>query len=233
LLKRWKWKEQRFDGMGAQVIGRRGVLLAGACVVARQAAAALPIPPDNALAFRLIRHGSEIGRHTLAFDRQGETLTVHIAVDAKITLLTIPVAHYTHRSVETWQGDTLVGLTGQTNKNGEQGWMNARRTSEGLVVLGSKAARYVAPPQAIGVSYWNKRMLNGPMISLENGELLRPKVAADKTEAVPLATGGTIPADRYNISGPFNVDVWYDRTGTWASLALDISDGSEVHYERL
>ena len=219
--------------MGAQVIGRRGVLLAGACVVARQAAAALPIPPDNALAFRLIRNGSEIGRHTLAFDRQGETLTVHIAVDAKITLLTIPVAHYTHRSVETWQGDTLVGLTGQTNKNGEQGWMNARRTSEGLVVLGSKAARYVAPPQAIGVSYWNKRMLNGPMISLENGELLRPKVAADKTEPVPLATGGTIPADRYNISGPFNVDVWYDRTDTWASLALDISDGSEVHYERL
>ena len=219
--------------MEAQVIGRRGVLLAGACVVARQAAAALPVPPDNTLAFRLIRHGSEIGRHTLAFDRQGEALTVHIAVDAKITLLTIPVAHYTHRSVETWQGDTLVGLTGQTNKNGEQGWMNARRTSEGLVVVGSKAARYVAPPQAIGVSYWNKRMLSGPMISLENGELLRPKVAADKTEPVPLATGGTIPADHYNISGPFNVDVWYDRTDTWASLALDISDGSEVHYERL
>jgi hypothetical protein len=219
--------------MEAQVIGRRGVLLAGASVVAREAAAALPVPPDNALAFRLIRHGSEIGRHTLTFERQGATLTVHIAVDAKITLLTIPVAHYTHRSVETWQGETLVGLTGQTNKNGEQGWMNAQRTSEGLVVVGSQATRYVAPPQAIGVSYWNKRMLSGPMISLENGELLRPKVAEAKPEPVPLATGGTIPADHYNISGPFNVDVWYDRTDTWASLALDISDGSEVHYERL
>jgi hypothetical protein len=76
-------------------------------------------------------------------------------------------------------------------------------------------------------------MLNGPMISLENGELMRPKVADRRTDSVPLASGSTIPAEHYNISGPFNVDVWYDRTDTWASLALDISDGSEVRYERL
>ncbi len=185
------------------------------------------------LAYRLVRHGSEIGRHTLTFERQGDALTVRIAVDAQIRLLSIPIARYTHRAVETWQGETLVGLTGQTNKNGQQDWVNAQRTSEGMVVLGSKTARYIAPAQAIGISYWNKRMLNGPMISLENGELLRPKVAERRIEAVPLASGGTIPAERYNISGVFNVDVWYDRTDTWASLALDISDGSEVRYERL
>jgi hypothetical protein len=215
------------------VIGRRTLLLAGAGVAASQAEAALPVPPDSALAYRLIRHGSEIGRHTLTFERRGDALTVRIAVDARITLLSIPIAHYSHRAVETWQGETLVGLTGQTNKNGQQDWVDARRTSEGLVVLGSQTRRYIAPAQAIGVSYWNKRMLNGPMISLENGELMRPKVADRQTEPVPLASGGTIPAEHYNISGPFNVDVWYDRSDTWASLALDISDGSEVRYERL
>jgi hypothetical protein len=215
------------------VIGRRAVLGAGAAIAVRQAAAALPVPPDNGLAFRMIRHGSEIGRHMVAFERQGNRLTVRIAVDAKITLLTIPIARYTHRAVETWQGETLVGLTGQTDKNGEQGWIDARRTSEGLVVLGSNTARYIAPEHAIGVSYWNKHMLNGPMISLENGELLRPKVAEDRTEAIPLASGRTIPAEHYDISGPFNVEVWYDRNDTWASLALDIADGSEVRYERL
>ena len=209
------------------------MLLAGVYGLARQAAAALPVPPDNTLAYRLIRHGSEIGRHTLNFERQGARLTVRIAVDARITLLSIPIAHYTHRAVETWQGETLVALTGQTNKNGQEDWVNAQHTSEGLVVLGSQTARYIAPDQAIGVSYWNKRMLNGPMISLENGELLRPNVADRRTDAIPLASGTTIPAEHYNISGPFNVDVWYDRTDTWASLALDISDGSEVRYERL
>jgi hypothetical protein len=215
------------------VIGRRAVLLAGAAAVARPAFAALPVPPADVLAFRMIRHGSEIGRHTLNFERSGDTLNVHIAVDAAITLLMIPVARYTHRATETWQGDTLVRLVGKTNKNGEPGWVDAQRTGEGLVVTGSKTRRYVAPPEAIGVSYWNKRMLNGPMISLENGELLQPKIAARRTDAVPLASGGTIAAEHYNISGPFAADVWYDQTNTWASLALDISDGSEVRYERL
>lgn len=216
-----------------RLIGRRTVLLAGTGIFSRQAAAALTVPPDNALAYRLIRHGSEIGRHTVAFEHQGDTLTVRIAVDAQLTLLSIPIAHYTHRGVETWQAETLVEFTGQTNKNGQQDWVNARRTGEGLVVLGSKTARYIAPAQAISVSYWNKHMLNGPMISMENGELMRPKVADRQSETIPLASGGTIPAEHYNISGPFNVDVWYDRTDTWASLALNISDGSEVRYERL
>lgn len=215
------------------MIGRRTVLLAGAAIAARQAAAALPAPPNNALAFRLIRHGSDIGRHTLTFERQNDALTVRIAVDALVSLLSIPLVRYTHRAVETWQGDTLVSLTGETNKNGQHEWINARRTSEGMVVLGSQTARYVAPEPAIGTSYWNKRMLNGPMISLEDGVLLQPKVAERQTEVIPLASGSTIPADHYNLSGAFNVDVWYDRTDTWASLAFDAADGSEVHYERL
>jgi hypothetical protein len=209
------------------------VIAAGASIAASKAAGALPVPPDNALGFRLIRHGSDIGRHTLAFQPHGDALTVRIAVDALVSLLSIPVVRYTHRAVETWQGGTLVGLTGQTNKNGQQEWVNARRTDEGMVVLGSKTARYIAPDGAIGTSYWNKRMLNGPMISLEDGVLLRPKVAQRQPEAIPLASGTTIPAEHYKLTGPFNVDVWYDRTDTWAGLAFDVADGSEVRYERL
>lgn len=215
------------------MIGRRTLLLAGAAAVARKAAAALPVPPDNELAFRLIRHGSDIGRHILTFERQGDVLTVRAAVDARLSFLSITIARYTHRAVETWQGETLVGLTAETNKNGQHQWMNARRTSEGLVVLGSQTARYIAPEPAIGVSYWNKRMLNGPMISLDDGVLVRPKVAELRPEAIPLASGTTIPAEHYNLSGAFSADVWYDRTNTWAALAVTISDGSEVHYERL
>jgi len=63
--------------------------------------------------------------------------------------------------------------------------------------------------------------------------LLRPKVIERPAESIPLAAGGTIPADRYNLSGAFKVDLWYDRTDTWASLGLTAADGSYVHYERL
>ncbi len=76
-------------------------------------------------------------------------------------------------------------------------------------------------------------MLDGPMISLEDGVLLSPKVTDLRTESVRLASGSVIPATHYNISGSFHADVWYDATRTWAGMALTVVDGSQVRYERL
>jgi hypothetical protein len=191
------------------------------------------VPASDQLAFRLIRRGSEIGRHTVAFEPNGNTLIVRIAVEARVSLLSIPIVHYTHRVEETWQSGMLAGIVGDTDKNGRTEWVRARRTEQGLQVQGSKTAEYIAPEPAYGTSYWDKRMLDGPMISMEDGVLLHPKITALPAENVPLASGGTVSASRYNLSGSFNVDVWYDRTDTWASLAFSVADGSEVHYERL
>ena len=215
------------------VIGRRAVLLAGAGITARRATAALPVPPADALRFRLIRHDSEIGRHIVTFETRDDTLTVRVAVDSRVTLLSVPIVHYRHRVVETWQGETLTSLTSETDKNGRLGWMNARRTAEGLVVLGSQTDRYIAPDSAIGTTYWNKRMLDGPMISLEDGVLLHPKVTRGAADLIPLASGTSVVADHYRLSGSFNVDIWYDHADTWAGLALTVADGSRIHYERL
>jgi hypothetical protein len=215
------------------VMPRRAVLLAGAAALVRPTAAALPVPQGDSLAFRMIRHGSDIGRHTLTFDRQGDTLTIHVAVDALVTLLSIPIVRYRHRVVEVWQAGSLLSLTGETDKNGQHEWVSASRGPDGVVVLGSKTERYVAPEPAGCTSYWNRHLLTGPMISLEDGVLLRPKVEQERAEDIPLASGATIPADRYKLSGAFKVDLWYDRTDTWASLGLTARDGSYVHYERL
>jgi hypothetical protein len=209
------------------------MLLAGAAIAVRPAGAALPVPPGDSLAFRLIRHGSDIGRHTLTFDRQGDTITIHVAVDALVTLLSIPIVRYRHRVVEVWQAGNLFSVTGETDKNGQHEWVNASRGPDGVVVLGSKTERYVAPEPAGCTSYWNRHLLTGPMISLEDGVLLRPKVEQERPEDIPLASGATIPADRYKLSGDFKVDLWYDRTDTWASLGLTARDGSYVRYERL
>jgi hypothetical protein len=130
------------------VISRRCMLLTGAGLAVRQGTrpgAASPAPSSGALAFRLIRHGSEIGRQTLNFERLGDTLTVRVVADVLVEIISIPVARYTQRVVETWRGDTLTSLTGETDKNGQRFWMEARRTNNGLVVLGSRTERYIAP----------------------------------------------------------------------------------------
>jgi len=215
------------------VISRRALLVTMASAAARQADAALPVPPGNTLAFRLIRHGDEIGHHTATFERDGDQLTVRIAVDALVTLVSIPLVRYTHRVVEVWSGDTLVSLNGETDKNGQHEWVKAQRSPEGFVVTGSKTERYVAPEPVGATSYWNKHALGMPMVSLEDGVLLRPKVEAHPPETIALASGRTIAAEHYNLSGPFNVDLWYDKTDMWAGMAVPIKDGSTVHYERL
>jgi hypothetical protein len=215
------------------------VLLAGAALAARRVSAAvpgpsvMPVPPGAALAFRLVRHGSEIGRHTLTFETKGDLLTVHVAVDAQVSVFSVPIVRYSHHVVETWQGGRLIGLTGETHKNSNVEWVRAHRTGEGLQVTGSRTDSYFAPEPAIGTTYWNRRMVEGPMISLEDGVLLRPQVALRRAETIRLASGDSIPADHYNLSGAFDIDVWYDRTDTWAGLAFDATDGSNVHYERL
>ncbi len=219
--------------MESLVIGRRALLVTMASATARQAAAALPVPPGNTLAFRLVRHGDEIGHHTTTFERNGDQLTVRVAVDALVTLVSIPLVRYTHRLVETWSGETLLSLNGETDKNGQHEWVKAQRGPSGLEVTGSQTERYIAPEPAGATSYWNKHMLDRPMVSLEDGVLLRPKVEARPTETIALASGRTIPAEHYNLSGPFNVDLWYDNTGMWAGMAVPIKDGSIVHYGRL
>jgi hypothetical protein len=216
---------------GRPKVSRRGLLLTGAGVAI--GAAPLPVPDNDVLAFRLMRHGSEIGRHTLTFQRQGTGLTVHIDVEALVTLLSIPLVRYGHKVVETWDGTTLVGLSAETNKNGDREWMSAHRTEQRLVVQGSKTTTYVAPDGAIGTSYWNKHMLDGPMISLEDGVLLRPKITVRPQDAVRLASGTSVTAQHYTLSGAFHADVWYTMEGAWVGFSFTAADGSDVRYERL
>jgi hypothetical protein len=191
------------------------------------------IPPGKSLAFRLMRHGNDIGRHTVTFEQSGAALTVHVTVDALVTLVSVPIVRYTHRVTETWRSGVLTSLIGETDKNGTREWVKAQREAAGLSVTGSKTEPYVAPEPAGATTYWNKHVLAFPMISLEDGALLRPKVTPAPIETIPLASGATVAADRYNLSGAFNVDLWYDRSGTWASMAFTGPDGSVVRYERL
>ena len=45
---------------------------------------------------------------------EGDSLAVHVAVDALVTLLSVPIVRYSLRVVETWQDGRLTSLTGET-----------------------------------------------------------------------------------------------------------------------
>jgi Family of unknown function (DUF6134) len=235
----------------AEVIDRRGVLVgtlacgvAAACGVvgARQARAmgtspsgvsSLPVPASRSMAFRLIRHGSAIGTHTLDFSIEGNTLTVRIAVDVVYMFGPIPLVRYTHRNIEVWQGGILASLDAQTNKNGNLLHMSGHRTPAGLQVEGTNAARYIAPEDAMPTTYWNARMLQAPMIGTQDGMLVHPRVTEKPIEPVRLASGAEAAARCYNLSGDLDLDLWYSPDRSWMSMRFGIADGSVITYERL
>lgn len=197
------------------------------------ARAELPVPADNTLSFRVMRKGSRIGTHTLTFSRNGDDLAIDIAVTMAVYLGPIRMFHYNHHNIEKWKGDTFVSMDAKTDYDGDPAWCTVRRDNTGLVVEGSKAARYVAPLNALAATHWNKAELQGPMINPENGTALHPAISDVGARSVTLASGASEPAHQYAWRGKDSLDLWYDTKGDWTALKAVTPSGEVITYEKL
>lgn len=195
--------------------------------------ASLPIPASRSIAFQLMRHGTSIGTHTLAFNVTGDRLDVDIAVNVVLYFGPIPIVRYTHRATESWQAGRLVALRGTTNRNGTDMSMSAHRLEAGLWVEGSGTKPYIAPEDALPTTYWNARMLRGPMIGTQDGGLVHPKVTAGGIQPVRLGSGQQTDATHYTLSGDLDLELWYDGVERWVGMRFDVADGSTITYERM
>lgn len=192
----------------------------------------LPIPLNDRIAFRIMRKGDAIGSHIVTFARAGDAFTVSIAIDILVKLGPIPVYRYKHRATEQWQGDRFMAITSQTNNDGSPQFMKAERGPDGLVVEGSKTKRYIAPSQTFATTYWNEAMLQKQVINSEDGRLFRVDPTQIPEDLVPLASGSTLRARHFRLSGDLPLDLWYDGGGQWAHLVFT-KDGTPITYEKL
>jgi hypothetical protein len=195
--------------------------------------AAAPVPPTAGLNFRIVRHGSPIGTHSVTFTHAGEgDFDVRVAVEAHVSFGPIPLVAYTHHSHETWRGGKIAALEGQTDRNGKHLWMQAERGAAGLQVRGNGTEPYIAPEDALPTTYWTSRLLQVPMIGTQDGGLVHPHVAPAGTETLASAEG-PLRAHRFDLSGDLTFALWYDMDSVWAGMQFSAADGSIVHYERL
>jgi hypothetical protein len=194
----------------------------------------LPFPPIQNLSFRILRKGSQIGTHDISFTgSQADALTAKIDVDIAVRFAFITMFRYTHHNVEKWSGGQFASMDAKTDYNGEPCYATVIRDNGVLNVEGSKAARYVAPSNALAATHWNSAELRGPMINPENGMLLSPKIACEGRSAVALASGATVPATKFTWRGQDSLDLWYQPDGAWTALTAQTSDGTTLTYERV
>jgi hypothetical protein len=126
-----------------------------------------------------------------------------------------------------------MALETTTNDDGTEYWVKVTREAAGLTVTGSAQPRYVAPPEALAMTHWNRGEVPVPKINPQKGDLLRPVVADRGMERIVNAAGNPISARHYNFSGQAILDVWYDTEDHWAALAFLGGDQSQITLERL
>ncbi len=216
------------------LLSRRHMLLTAGAVCCAGPALAYTAPSTDAMSFRVMRNGSRIGTHNLRFRPLIDGLAVNVEVLLAVYFGPIRMFHYTHNTVERWRGGQFQSLDSKTDYDGEPAYATVRREAGGLVVEGSKTARYTAPADALPATHWNSAELAGPMINPENGELLKPRITDKGLCSVALASGANIAARQYDWrGGKTDLDLWYDQKGAWAALTAAASDGSQLVYERL
>ena len=229
---------------GGRRIGRRPAIACAAALAVPDALAvtaparadaggSMPdLPPGDAIAFRILRDGSEVGLHRIAFERRGRTRIARVAIDIAVTYAWITVFRFAHRAEETWQGGRFRGIGSHTDDNGTEAWMRtADDAAGGFHVAGSGTEPYAAPPGALPSTYWNPAVLNAPLISSQDGKLCLQRVVAGEVEQVPCA-GAPVLARRYEMHGDIDLEIWYDLQDQWAHMRLR-RDGSLITYLRL
>lgn len=206
------------------LLSRRAVLAAGLLwPVAGRAA-------GEQVAFRVLREGRDIGSYVVGLTRSGEALEVSIAVDIAVTLGPITLYRHTLRGSESWRGGRLMAAESETVSGGRARWMRARREAGVLWVEGYKTPRYAAPEGSVVASHWNRAEIGAPMIDLEDGSLLS-YVVTPKGETVIEARGRRVRATRFSLSGPGEMDIWFDQSDMLAALRMTAEDGSEITYK--
>jgi hypothetical protein len=199
------------------------------------AAYALPVPAGNAMAFKVLRNGTPIGEHHLHFTPSGDGLTVDINVDLLVTLAMIPIFRYKLQARETWAGGVFQSLRSSVNDDGTQLEVHADKTQDGYTVAGinhSNPAKsypqYTAPPDTMPLTYWNKKLIYGNILNIQTAHSYRVNVASPGWNKLPTADGGSIVAQRFDLTGKLRLSVWYDQYNSWSGLEFHVN-GDETY----
>ena len=186
-------------------------------------------PYGPTLSFAVHRNGEAIGRHTLTFRHNGPDLTVSTSIDLAVKVMGFTAYRYTHRAQEAWNGDAFQSVAAQTDDNGTQHAVRARRTAAGIDVQRT-SGRELMPAGILPSSHWNVRQLQqSSLLNTQNGTQARVQITPLGRARVKTASGW-IDASHYRYAGDVTKDQWFDDRGRWVKTTFKASDGSTIEY---
>ena len=181
-----------------------------------------------------MRDGAEIGRHAVAFHRDGTRLDVATHGEVALKLAFVTVYRYQQRRTESWDAGRLVSFTAWTDDDGAVSALTGTRMGDGFnVVVSDSRAREIAG-DAIPENYWPLATVStSHLIDNTTGETYPITVTPGAVERIETREG-PIEARRYHVQGGLGRetarDLWYDAQGRWVRMEIKARDGSTVKF---
>ena len=212
-------------------LGPAAIALLAAAVIGLAAApsAVADPPPNRTVNYQIRRNGDPIGTHRVVFERgEGERFTVTHRIDIRVTILALEAYRYVMDSRETWEGDRLLGLYANTDKNGEALQVFGRASGSGIRLRGPTGPTQ-APTDAVPSSpqHFVFDRARTSMIEAEDGRVLRVRVSPPAEESLRLG-GRDVPCRRVRVSGGLDATLWYAPSGILVRKRLRAPDGSTI-----
>jgi hypothetical protein len=217
------------------VLGMMGGVVGGAAgglVTAQAQSAGLPVPPSGKIGFRVLRNGTPVGEHHLTFTQTGDQLLVDIEAALVVRVAGIPVFRYSVSAQERWSGGAFSGLDSKVNHDGTKLEVHASPITGGFAIQSTKAGNYAytGEPAMMPLTYWNKAMLNAMILNIETGRHYPAIVNSPGWNYLPTAEGGTLLAQRFDVTGKLHLSVWYDQYTQWSGLEFNV-DG-DINFQK-
>jgi hypothetical protein len=222
------------------------VVLTAIGAVTAQALAADPSP--RGVTFSILLEGQNIGRHTVAFERQGGDQIVSINVDITAQKLGVVAYRFQHKAREVWKDGQLESLNTSTDDNGRQYTVEARQTAHGFEVKRSappamspaeianggiaapEISRETLPKDTLPTSLWNvDTVKRSALLHTEFGTLAKVQIEPIGQETVSVGNRN-LQAMRYHFTGDLRMDLWFDDEGHWVKASFAAPAGLTVDY---
>jgi len=183
------------------------------------------------LAFAVDRNGQMIGRHTVLFERdQTGRLEVESRMQLEIPFLLGLVAYrFRYASSAQWRDGVLQHIHVTVDDDGKSRKIDLDWSGtefEGQV----DGAPVLLPGPLFPTDHWNRQAVGAPhVLNTLTGRLADVAVTDHGAEQVETAHG-PVQATRFEYTGDFRSEVWYDSEGRWVKLRFQGKDGSVITY---
>ncbi len=161
----------------------------------------------------------DIGEHQITVSREAGTVVVEHAARLAVKILAFTAFERQSHYREVWRGERLIAFDGVTMDNGERFEVSARAEGDRLIIEG-RAGRIEAPAMTVpSQPSLAAAALRTTFMDIRTGALLEARVTPAGHATLRLGSG-PVEAEKYEVAGALQQEVWYDAAGVFVQWRL-------------